>query len=152
MEAEKARDEVEQHGQDVGVAETEEILRAKVLAVCQTYCAQTWDEALNRAGVEASSELRRLENIYYPAAIRASDLLFKVKLPLQLLTLLKKHNFRILFLPVSKSKQNNLKLLRKYPRIRLQRFHKMGQLPKVLNRPYLQLPCLPRKPPKRKKK
>ena len=42
--------------------------------MCWTYCAQTWDEALNQAGVEASSKLRRPENIYYPAAIRASDL------------------------------------------------------------------------------
>ena len=38
------------------------------------YCAQTWGEALNRAGVEASSELRKPENIYYPLAIWASDL------------------------------------------------------------------------------
>ena len=42
--------------------------------MCQTYCAQTWDEALNRAKVKASSELRKLENIYYPPAIRASNL------------------------------------------------------------------------------
>ena len=76
MEVEKARDKAEQHGYDVGVAETEETLRAKVPAVCRTYCAQTWDEALNRAGVEASSELKRPENIYYPPAIRASDLPF----------------------------------------------------------------------------
>ena len=69
MEAEKALDKAEQHGYDVDVAETEETLRAEVPTVCQTYCAQTWDEALNRAGVEAFSELRRPENIYYPAAI-----------------------------------------------------------------------------------
>ena len=74
IEAEKARDEAEQHGYDVGVAETEETLRAEVPTVCRTYCAQTWDEALNRAGVEASSELRRPENIYYPPTIRASNL------------------------------------------------------------------------------
>ena len=73
MEVEKARDEAEQHGYDVGVAETEETLRAEVPTVCRTYCAQTWNEALNRAGVEASSELRRPENIYYPLAIWASD-------------------------------------------------------------------------------
>ena len=69
MEAEKARDEAEQHGYDVGVAEAEETLRAEVLTVYQTYCAQTWDEALNRARVEAFSELRKPENIYYPPAI-----------------------------------------------------------------------------------
>ena len=74
MEAEKAWDEAEQHGDDVGVAETEETLRTEVPAVCRTYCAQTWEEALNRAGVEASSKLRRPEHIYFPPAIRASDL------------------------------------------------------------------------------
>ena len=74
IKAEKAKDEAEQHGYDVSIAETEDTFRAEFPAVCQTYCAQTWEEALNRAGVEASSELRRLENIYFPPAIRASDL------------------------------------------------------------------------------
>ena len=90
VEAEKARDEVEQHGYDVGVAETEDTLRAQVPAICRTYCAQTWEEALNRAGVEASSELRRLENVYFPPAIRASappstpcDMAFIVADPVQ---------------------------------------------------------------------
>ena len=39
-----------------------------------SYCAQTWEEALNRAWVEASSELRRLENVYFPPAIWTSAL------------------------------------------------------------------------------
>ncbi|XP_023900369.1 uncharacterized protein LOC112012224 [Quercus suber] len=73
-EAKKARDEAEQHGYDVGVTETEENLRAEVLAVCRTYCAQTWTEALNQVRVEASSDLRKPEKIYYPPTIRASDL------------------------------------------------------------------------------
>ena len=74
IEVEKARDEAEQKGYDLGVAETKETLRAEVPAVCNIYCAQTQDEALNRAGVEASSELRKLERVFYPSAIRASDL------------------------------------------------------------------------------
>jgi len=136
MEAEKARDEAEQHGYDVGMVETEETLRVEVPVVCQTYCAQTWDEALNGAGVEASSELRRLVTFITHQPYEPRTFLpFKVKQPLQLLTLLKKHSLKILFLPVSRSKQKNLKLPRKYPRIRLQRFHEMGQLPKVLNGP-----------------
>ena len=69
IEAKKARDEAEQKGYDLGVAETEETLRAEVPTVCRIYCAQTWDEALNRAGIEASSELRKLENVFYPSAI-----------------------------------------------------------------------------------
>ena len=73
-EAEKAQDEAKQHGYDIGVAETEENLRAEVPTMCRTYCAQTQDEVLNQAGVEASSELRKPENIYYPPAIQALDL------------------------------------------------------------------------------
>ena len=46
-EAKRVRDEAEQHGYDVGVAGTEDALRAKVPAVCQAYCAQIWEEALN---------------------------------------------------------------------------------------------------------
>ena len=70
VKAEKERDEVEQHGYDVGVAETEDALRAEVPAVCRAYCAQTWEEALNQAGVEVSSELRRPERIIFPSALQ----------------------------------------------------------------------------------
>ena len=45
--AEKERDKAEQHGYDVGVAETEDTLRAEVPVVCRTYYTQTWEEALN---------------------------------------------------------------------------------------------------------
>ena len=69
VKAEKERDEAEQHGYDVGVVETEDALRAKVSAVCRAYCAQTWEEALNRAGVKASSRLRRPESIIFPSAL-----------------------------------------------------------------------------------
>ena len=41
--------------------------------VCRIDCIQTWNEALNRARVEASSKLRKAENVFYPIAIRASD-------------------------------------------------------------------------------
>ena len=67
--AEKERDEAEQHGYDIGVAETEDTLRAEVPAVCCTYCTQTWEEALNRARIDASSELRKPENIIFPHAL-----------------------------------------------------------------------------------
>ena len=52
---------------EFGVAETE------VPAVCKTYCALVWDEALNQARVEASSVLRKAESIYYPPAIRLQN-------------------------------------------------------------------------------
>ena len=38
--------------------------------MCRAYCAQTWEEALNQAGVEASSELRRPERIIFPSALQ----------------------------------------------------------------------------------
>ena len=65
--------EAEKKGYDLGVDETEETLRAEVLMVCCIYYAQTWNEALNRAGVKASSELRKAENVFYPPAICTSD-------------------------------------------------------------------------------
>ena len=70
LKAEKERDEAEQHGYDVGVAETEEALRAEVPAVCRAYCTQTWEEALNQAGVEASSGLRKPESIIFPLTLQ----------------------------------------------------------------------------------
>ena len=72
-EAKRAKEEVEQQRYDIGVAETEEALKAKVLGVCRTYCLQLWNETLNQAGVEASSVLRKAESVYYPLAIRTSS-------------------------------------------------------------------------------
>ena len=41
-----------------------------ISAVCRAYCTQTWEEALNQAGVEASSGLRKLESIIFPLALQ----------------------------------------------------------------------------------
>ena len=71
-ETEQATNEAEQIGYEIGVAETEETLKAEVPMVCRIYCAQTWDEALNQVGVEASSELRMPESVFYPEAIYTS--------------------------------------------------------------------------------
>ena len=71
-EAEKVVEKVVQDGYDVGVAKTEEALRAEVSRMCRTYCLQVWNEALNQVGFEASFALKRVENVYYPPAIRAS--------------------------------------------------------------------------------
>ena len=51
------------------MAETENALRVEVPGVCRLYCAQVWDDALNQAGVESSSVLRKAKNVYYPEAI-----------------------------------------------------------------------------------
>ena len=73
-EALKAKDVAEQHGYDVGVAKTEDSLRAEVPAVCRTYCTLVWDEALNQAEIEASSVQRKAESIYYPPSHTPSRL------------------------------------------------------------------------------
>ena len=52
------------------MAETEDALRAEVLVVCRAYCTKTREEALNRAGIDASSELRKLENIIFPPVLQ----------------------------------------------------------------------------------
>ena len=49
---EKERDEAEQHSYDVGVAETEDALRAEVPAVCHAYCAQTWEKLSIKLGLK----------------------------------------------------------------------------------------------------
>ena len=54
-----------------GVAKIKKALKAKVSRMCRTYCLQVWNKALNHAGVEASSALRRVKNVFYPPAIRA---------------------------------------------------------------------------------
>ena len=63
----------EQDGYDVGVAETEEALRAEVSEVCRRYCLQVWNKAFNQARVKASFTLRRVESVYYPLAILTSS-------------------------------------------------------------------------------
>ena len=70
---EREKEETEQHGYDVGMAETEDALKAEVLAVCRAYCTQTWKEALNRARIDASSKLRKLENIFFPPALQVPN-------------------------------------------------------------------------------
>ena len=63
--AEKARDQAKQDGYDMGIVEIEEALKVEVLGVYRADYLQVWNEALNLARVEASSELRRAENVYY---------------------------------------------------------------------------------------
>ena len=55
---------------DLGVAETQATLKAQVSRVCRLYYSQVWNEALKQVGVKASSNLWKVENVYYPLAIR----------------------------------------------------------------------------------
>jgi len=73
-EAEKAKDQAKQDGYEVGVAETKKSLKPGVSEVCRYYYLQVWNEAVNQAGVKASSALMRVESVYYPPAIQTSGL------------------------------------------------------------------------------
>ena len=68
-EAEVAKETAEDDGYNARVAETQAILKAQIPGVCRLYCSQVWEEALKRAGVNASSDLWKAENIFYPTAI-----------------------------------------------------------------------------------
>ena len=52
-----------------GVMDTETQLAEELAGVCRDYCAEAWAEALNRAGVPATSKLRSVENIFFPKNI-----------------------------------------------------------------------------------
>ena len=69
-EAESSKEKVEEEAYDLGVAVTQATLKAQVLGVYRLYYSQVWNEALKQAGVEASSDLWKVENVYYPPAIR----------------------------------------------------------------------------------
>ena len=69
-EAEAVKETAKDDGYNAGIAETQAILKAQIPGVCRLYCSQVWEEALKRAGVNASSDLWKAENIFYPTAIR----------------------------------------------------------------------------------
>ena len=69
-EAESSKDKAEEEAYDMGVADTQAILKAQIPGVCRLYYSQVWNEALKQAGVEASSDLWKAEKVYYPPAIR----------------------------------------------------------------------------------
>ena len=48
-----------------GVLETEARLTAEVTVVCREYCTETYQQALDQAGVPADSDLRRANRVYY---------------------------------------------------------------------------------------
>ena len=56
QEATKAAETV---AYECGILEMEARLTAKVTVVCRDYCAETYHQALDRAGVSADSDLRK---------------------------------------------------------------------------------------------
>ena len=69
-EAKCSKEKAEEEAYNLGVAKTQTTLKAQVPRVCRLYCSQVWNEALKQAGVEALSDLWKVERIYYPSAIR----------------------------------------------------------------------------------
>ena len=52
------------------MAETQATLKAQIPGVCRLYCSQVWNEAFKQVGVGASSDLWKVEKVYYLPAIR----------------------------------------------------------------------------------
>ena len=67
QEAAKAAETV---AYECGVMETEARLTAEVTVVCRDYSTETYNQALDRAGVPADFDLRRADQVYYPEDIK----------------------------------------------------------------------------------
>ena len=59
--AQEAAKAAETSAYERGVLETEARLTAEVTVVCREYCAETYNQALNQAGIPADSDLKRLD-------------------------------------------------------------------------------------------
>ena len=68
--AQEAATVAETSAYERGVLETEARLTAEVTVVCRGYCAETYNLALDRVGVLADSDLRRVDQMYYPEDFR----------------------------------------------------------------------------------
>lgn len=68
----KAAAKAEQARYDVGMKETEKILRDQVTEVYRTYFLQVWKEALNSVGVDVAFELRNLEKVFLSSSLKGS--------------------------------------------------------------------------------
>ena len=68
--ANKAMEAAMNASYDRGVADMETRLAEEVAVVCRDYISESWGVAMDRVGVPADSELRRLENIFFPEDIR----------------------------------------------------------------------------------
>ena len=55
---------------ECGVADTEARLTEELATVCRDYITMSWGVALDRAAIPADSDLRKIENIFFPEDIR----------------------------------------------------------------------------------
>ena len=70
--AQEAATAAETSTYECGVLETEARLTAEVIVVCWEYCAKTYNQALDRAGIPTDSNLRRVDQMYYLEDLRES--------------------------------------------------------------------------------
>ena len=56
------------------VLEIEVRLTAEVTAVCKEYCTETYNQALNQARIPVDSDLRRVDQVYYPEDLRENTI------------------------------------------------------------------------------
>ena len=68
--AQEATKAVETTAYERGVLETEARLTAEVTVVCRDYCAEIYYQTLDRVGVTVDSDLRIVDQVYYPEDIR----------------------------------------------------------------------------------
>ena len=68
--AQEAAKDAETSAYERGVLETEAMLTAEVIVVCREYCAETYNQAFDQAGIPADSDLRRVDQVYYPKDLR----------------------------------------------------------------------------------
>ena len=59
-----------------GVKDTEARLIEEMAVVCRDYVTESWGVAMDRAAIPVDSELRRIENIFFPEDIREIPSLF----------------------------------------------------------------------------
>ena len=55
---------------DRGVKDTEVRLAEEVATVCREYITLSWGVALDQAAIPADSDLRKIENIFFPEDVR----------------------------------------------------------------------------------
>ena len=72
--AQEAATAVETSAYERGVLETEARLTAEVTTVCREYCVETYNQALDRAGIPADSNLRRANQVYYLEDLRENTI------------------------------------------------------------------------------
>ena len=70
--AQEAATAAETSAYECGVLEMEARLTIEVTAVCREYCAKTYNQALDRAGIlaDSDSDLRRMDQVYYPKDLK----------------------------------------------------------------------------------